>query len=532
MNFIVTARRRIIPRWRNFTTTAALGELSALSKKTIIIQPEAPDLAQRKLEWTKNKSLWTAGDLLAASLHARDWEAVQDAALYIIGLGSIVPPITEELARSALRWSHEKTPYIPNPDALATALSFERHQIGKLRVELRQYPMSPVHWMELALAYAVIGKERNAERAVQVALSLAPNDRFVLRSACRFFLHSQQPERAIGILSKAKRTAHDPWLIAAHIAACEVAGKSSHLVKQGRAFSLSETVDPFHLTELNAALGNLEMLSGNDMRATKLFRQSLKSPTENSLAQIFWAKRQLLRGNESKLADLPRTFEASTRFNMSRGLFHEALPFSKLWREDELFSARPAVTTVFLNQLEDHHEDAIAISKIALLSNPDHPILVNGLAYSLALTGDTQSAESTLKRISAASLSEEQKVIFCATEGLIRYREGNPQLGRELYSLACEAAKKISSHLHGLVVLYFAIEEARIDVVRAMKLLQDHSINWGKIIPASGHASRVAKKVSSLIKNAAANPNLGSNDFNLSDFLSLGQDSNGEDIAN
>jgi hypothetical protein len=48
---------------------------------------------------------------------------------------------------------------------------------------LRDFQYDPVHWMELALAYAIIGKEEKADKAVAVALGLA--QMIVLYSAAR-----------------------------------------------------------------------------------------------------------------------------------------------------------------------------------------------------------------------------------------------------------------------------------------------------------------------------------------------------------
>jgi hypothetical protein len=112
---------------------------------------------------------------------------------------------------------------------------------------LRDFQYDPVHWMELALAYAIIGKEEKADKAVALALGLAPNDRFVLRCASRFLVHHHQPEQAEEILRRADRTPLDPWLLAAHVAISEIIKKPSRFYRKAKETLNSSALPAFHL---------------------------------------------------------------------------------------------------------------------------------------------------------------------------------------------------------------------------------------------------------------------------------------------
>ncbi len=62
--------------------------------------------------------------------------------------------------------------------------------IRRLRAELIRYPRNSLAWIDLALAYTRIAKAKRAKRCIESPLTLDSENRFVLRSAVRFFLHT------------------------------------------------------------------------------------------------------------------------------------------------------------------------------------------------------------------------------------------------------------------------------------------------------------------------------------------------------
>ena len=67
------------------------------------------------------------------------------------------------------------------------------------RRELTPQARAPFSWCDLALAYASLGRYDKARRALQVAQSLAPQNRFILRSVVRLEHHTDNLDKALAI---------------------------------------------------------------------------------------------------------------------------------------------------------------------------------------------------------------------------------------------------------------------------------------------------------------------------------------------
>ena len=182
-----------------------------------------------------------------------------------------------------------------------------------------QTPRDPLAYLDLARRYAALGQMERAEAALRGALALAPDSRFVLRSASRFFVHARDPARAQDLLRRSPRTRTDPWLVAAEISAATVANQTSRLIKLGRDFVTRRSLPPLHLSELAGALGTLEMGDGNNKAARKLFTQAMTAPTDNSLAQAQWALPKLGLTDLPDAHSIPRAFEAEALGRSSHG---------------------------------------------------------------------------------------------------------------------------------------------------------------------------------------------------------------------
>ena len=57
-----------------------------------------------------------------------------------------------------------------------------------------------VEWMDLARSFTTLGELTKASRSVGAAVKLAPTNRFIVRAASRFYVHSNEPERALSLL--------------------------------------------------------------------------------------------------------------------------------------------------------------------------------------------------------------------------------------------------------------------------------------------------------------------------------------------
>lgn len=199
-------------------------------------------------------------------------------------------------------------------DVLRRSGTDQRITVPWLRRRLNISPRDPVGWVDLAREYTILGKFRRAERAIVVALQMAPANRFVLRSAVRFFVHRGEPDRALSILRKAPSISGDPWLLGPEVSVVFMAGKSPQLTKVGRRALGSQNFSNLEVSELAASLATLEFRAGSTRVARRLFRQAIREPTENMIAQLRWASDHHIGLDvATTLLDVPRTFEAAAR---------------------------------------------------------------------------------------------------------------------------------------------------------------------------------------------------------------------------
>jgi Tfp pilus assembly protein PilF len=455
---VVTQPRRIVPRWRDFATTAALGEVSSADRIPPADQVDT-DIDNVKGLWREFKSPMVAGELLAAGLLEGDWSAVFDAASYLTRNNVSAPGISVDIARRALTWlrTHEAFPVDPKKGQYAEI--FDPRVIGAIRRSLRDFQDDPIHWIELALAYAIIGREKKADRAIKVAVRLAPNDRFVLRCASRFLVHDDRPDEAAHLLVRAKRTKTDPWLLAAHLAISEIIDKPARFYRKARETFKSADIPAFHLSELGAALATAELYSGNDKGARRLFGNALVAPTENALAQALWAK-NFLAVEVRNRSEVPRSFEANARALVQIEEWNEALKASEAWLQDEPFSARPALlgSAIAATANEDFSK-AEMIARRGLVANPTDVGLINNLAFALASANKTEAAAKALAEV-RGDPPISQRVALLATSGLIAFRSGDLLLGREKYLQAIRLAKENKLAIHRAIATIFLARES------------------------------------------------------------------------
>ena len=344
-------------------------------------------------------------------------------------------------------------------------------RIAQFRRTLRRWPDNPLVWVDLAREYSNLGQIRPAARALQVGLGLAPDDRHVLRSASRFYLHIRDPERAHHVVYRSLATRTDPWLLAAEIVAAGVSEKGSGLVKVGNRMLASGRFHPRHVSELAGALGTLEHQSGKRRKVRRYFRQALVDPTENTVAQAGWLARHMPDFElPPESLHVPRAFEAQSWQSAVQEDYERAVELSWEWLKDEPYSTRSALFGSWIASMAiADFEEAERLVDAARLANPDDPRLLAQLFYCQASRGKVDAAESILPRLEAAiendeghRSAEEWEVMLYADRGLLAYRQGRVAEGRRLYGEAMRVAKSNNlREAHALALLNYVREEAR-----------------------------------------------------------------------
>jgi tetratricopeptide (TPR) repeat protein len=469
MPLIQDLPRQVVPRWRPFVQTHRQEILPVRE----LVSPRFSDVAveSQLRDWKEHQSSLTiAADLVSVAFTLGLESVATEAAEFVFAHPSAPRParslaatyLKREVAELQGEWV---LPYEPIglPEALSKRDRARVAAIHRLRARLCVYPRNPIDWTTLALHYISLGVSEKAERAILVAISLAPENRFVLRAASRFFLHVGQKDRAHKLLVESSLVRVDPWVMAAEIATADAIEKPSTFAKKGKRALEADRFGDQQITELASAIGTLEFKSGNARAGRKLINRSLLKPSENAIAQAAWIARQ----THSGLTVVQSTYsaEATAWEAYADGKWDRSSQEAMKWREDQPFSSRPAILGSFLEAtIFEDYEKGLEIAEGALRANPGDATLLNNIAYCQIMLGDIESALEHISKVRDGQLSTEESIVTRATKGLIEYRSGRVEAGRALYLEAIKAAQTAGdANREALARTNFAIEEARVN---------------------------------------------------------------------
>lgn len=461
--------RLVVPNWRSFGRTMAIGELDSLqpTKKEPVDQFSIDEYI---IDFALNRTVPHAADLIGAAVVNNKTEdsKVLDAAKFILDFQDKATPSQIALSQKILG----KGPI--EKDSLSTVRTLAgfnpdryRQLIHETKGLLRAYPSNPILLVELSRYYSVLGEEKNSIQSMKTAIHLAKDNRFVLRSATRLFAHFHSEENDYlsyiqRILSKNRITSFDPWLTSAEISISSVMGRNSKFIKKGLELIDSGNISPFNFTELASSIATVEMLNGSMKKSRNLFKKALISPNDNSLAQLEWASAKDTQLNVVQdNFDIKTKFEAYALDNYYAGNFRQALSSTIDWFTDQPFSKRSIIfgSNLASTILKDQNS-SIALLKAGLISHPNDPTLLNNLAYAYALDNRTQEASEQLRKLSLKGIDKTTEICAKATEGLVAFRQGFLDKGRTLYA---EAIKKSfesqNKNLNWIAILNYAREE-------------------------------------------------------------------------
>lgn len=445
------------------------------------------EFAQRVEEWEATRSVGTAADVVAtAVVFGITAPIARDAAQFLIdrraAAGEVAAAAAQRYLAARFPDEHvlkdapplrsvvdvlgaERLVAGPGLHHVSTAALFHGMQVRRLRRLLAEDPRNALAWLDLARVYTSNGQRPAATRAIRAALATGGDQRFVLRSVARYYLHIDDPERAHTLLRRAPDLARDPWLMAAEIALAEPAHAAPRSVRLGRQLLAAGDTAPFHLNELASAVATLEARDGKRRIARKLFEQALQAPSDNTVAQAEWAaRRHHVLELPDGLLNVPAFFEARARAACAAGRWSDALSACVEWFEDEPFSTRAiAVATTLASSGQGDYVEAAMLAGRGLVANPENPVLRNNLVFALAQAGRVMQARHEYERWSrrAHGLGDSDRIAWEATGGLLAFREGRPDDGRPAYERAIELATASGNRtMQRLVVAYWAAEEA------------------------------------------------------------------------
>jgi tetratricopeptide (TPR) repeat protein len=438
----------------------ASGELSTVSKTSARNEVANTQFAELLNTWSVERSVENAADVLSAGVVLNKSQEILQAAEFLADPSVDVAPLVKQLAERVLSGSLQSADE-PPVDEFARHLVTLRGTVAIAKVRTRREPRNAIAWMDLAHGYTVLGQHEKAGDAVRKALALSPENRFVLRSAARFYVHADKPEVGLEHLRRSRIVKVDPWVMAAEIAMSSLLGQSPRSYRGAVAMADADAIDPWHTAELHGAMGTLAILDRGLGKARKFFRKSLRDPTENAIAQAQWAA----NGNQSlkvepQIAPGSGAFEAEAMQARTERRWRDAIEACRAWGAMEPTSTRPLLNGAFIAEAA-LGDGALALPFTAqhLITAPQDKIALNNHVVALAYTGNLDEANHLYEVLARQHFRPEEQIAPRATGGLLKFRAGDLQAGERLYSEAFEMAMAIGDRELAVLVLWHLLRE-------------------------------------------------------------------------
>lgn len=499
--------RNVIPNWRSYKRTGELGEFKDVCSTTPndgIIFP----IDTYVEDWHRDKTLANAGDLLSAAImnNQTNNADVINAAQFVIDHKDESTNVLFKAAESLFPKSQEKV--IQNVSVQQKIDSvFEQEETIKQKIrtlkKAKDYCCyNSIAFCELARCYIILGQPDKAKEMMEIALHIAPNHRYITRSAARLYLHLGDRDKAHYIISHNPWIVKDPWLMATEIAINTLDNRNSRFVKKGMELIDSKNYSPFSTSELASAIGSVEMMNGKRKSCRSYMNAALIDPNDNSFAQAQW----LMSENKDLVLDavdpsrILAKSEAESIIAYENNHFAEALSAGIDWIDDMPFTRRPIqfASNMAYTYVKDY-DAAIRILEFGLKSNPLDATLLNNLAYAYSLNNQPQKAIETLDQIpKGAKTSDYLKVCITATRGMAEYRSGNPSEGERLYLEAMNSANDLTIPEYKKVLLSKALLNYIREKALAKQAINEELVNNIEQIPTGDDKDMAQLKVDAL----------------------------------
>ena len=450
--FIDCTDRLLIPSWREFGKSQT--ELAPIGRHMHPIVKG--DIQSYLTEWRGNRNLVTAGELITAAIVNGQTEdpEVRVAAKFVVDYPLRVPVALTNVSKDILS--------IPLSLDIDPTVQFPIYaKIAQLKKLLILYPTTAVYHIEIARQYMLLGQLDRAEEHINNALYFDCNNRFVVRSAARFFIHRENEDMAIDVLRKSGLTKKDPWLMASEISVSRHYDRRSPNLKRAIDLIDSKNFSNFDLSELCGTIGMEEYESGAYKKSRKLFNQSLTAANDNSFAQAQWMAKNRQLDLIFPNAPINTSFkEALSYEKFFAGEFNSALQYAIQWQDEVPYSLKCAmfgsgISTTF----KKDYKTSIRLLSTYLQTNQRSKAALNDLAYAYALNNDTVNAQIKID-LAAKEIDRNNyelvDICIVATQGLILFREGFVEEGTKCYEIAVESSRRLPDKdmLHSAILNY------------------------------------------------------------------------------
>lgn len=434
---IDTTQRKLLPTWNDFSSSTP--ELQPLFPTSRVVG----DISSFIHEWKGCKNMANAGDLISAAIvnASYDIDEVIEAANYVLFSDETPSLALSKISKSILKI---------DDSSLAQKMPIYA-KIAQIKDLLTKYPTDAILHIEIARNYLLLGQIKEAQGHVESALYFDKHNRYIVRSAARFYIHLKNHDKALSVIKSSLLTKHDPWLMASEIGVSQLLDKTSGNIKRGLKIIESNKFDAFDITELSSAIGTQELMAGAYSKSRRLLNISLRKPNSNSLAQAKWISNEdNLDLNFDQIILTEDNFWEAKSYSAFRSEdYLGSLNFAKNWIQQEPYSTRAILYAygLSINYLRDLKAGQ-EIMDNALKTHLGNPVFINNYAYALALEGNVAKAEEVLSRVKKndTSLNDTTGICLTATKGMIAFRNGDVENGYSLYLTAIEESRKIPEH--------------------------------------------------------------------------------------
>jgi len=453
------SNRQLIPRWLPYNKACLLSFKSALNNRFINdVEKTNNNIAIE--EWKANRSISYALNIIATShtLELQQDTYYKEAIDFLIDAGFK----DNVFFLNMLGEKNEK--YLCCQEEERDSITSTR--IHETRLLVREYPNDALRWMDLAHYYLLAGNQIKAEKHINIALSLNNTNAHIIRSAARYFVYRENPEKALQIIRNSNSLNNNPLLLSSEISISEAFEIKSKAIKKAREKLFDGNYSISQLSELNATLATLEFNSGSYKKGKHYLENALCTPNENTLAQAQFLIRKYDCSFDSTLFKIPCRYEADAWNYYQNMDFNDSLKQARQWFYYQPFSSRPAILYSYIQSLifENNGEALKVLNDAIKLSKGDFS-LINNKTVALAQNGNIEEAIQELEKLmSFSDIDEGESGVLLATMGLVEYKKNNYLLGRKYYKEAIEKFKKYKYQSRECIAYYYWYrEEERFD---------------------------------------------------------------------
>lgn len=455
-------KRSIVPRWRSMLNTPTIETITTprFADYPGITSQQFSSLVQ---EWRKQGRAEDAVDIMDAGIASGNRALAVEGAKRVLSFSASLKPRVVNRANVIIYGSKDYSDVSKLPEN-----EYDEEQIYKkisnIKKQIYDNPRNTLAHVEVARLYSRIAQFDKAEKNLLIAVSIDPNDRFVLRACARFFTMIHNEREALKILWASESIRYDPWIQSAELAVADLAGKSTKFSHNAAKRVLNRGIILRNESELATGWVSREIAPKHQTRElVKRLHRTLTDPTENALAQGVWlldASGVQFRESFPDVKFGDDAYEATALSLIEAENFEEAEKAAQKWYMDQPFQVRAAIELANTNFTYLHNwVKSFQVSKEALKIHNGNWILVNLACISSVYNNDFEEYSKYLKIFENIQNGFEQEAFLLAARGVGDIRRGRYYDGVQNYLKACEVAKKNKRQDLLINAIIFLIEQ-------------------------------------------------------------------------